>query len=222
MVNHTSSNLRHTLPVWQSRVLLGAGLAALAAAALGSGVYAFQSASASQEVYGIPTDALIKTTLAVAADIGVALGAAVTAFLFLSGRKGLKRQAWVAAAATALAFCIGTANLSGYFAWTRAQHGVDAVIEDPLYRVAVANAERAVDDPRFHLNGTDRRLLEAARTPDTAERDFGDVLRAIGLHILVLLFGSAYRLPTRKAAKSKRSTRRPAKGSTPKLVASNG
>ena len=212
MINNNTS-----LPELQSRILLGAGLAALAAAALGSAVYAFQSASTSQEFYGIPTDAVIKTTLAVAADIGVAFGAAVTAWLFWSGRKGLQRQAIVAIAATSLAFVLGVVNLSGYSAWTRQQHSVDSVLENPLYRVAVANAERAERDPRFYLSGSDRDLLEAGRDPQTAIRDAGDVFKAVGLHILVLVFGFAYRLPTRRKEVKRKAKKSRAIGK-PKLV----
>lgn len=213
------SHYRSALPVWQSRVLLASGLAALGAAALGSGVYAFQSASVSQEVSGIPTDAVIKTTLAVAADIGVALGAAVTAWLWWSGRKGLRRQAGWAIAATALAFSLGVSNLSGYSAWTRAQHAVDAAVANPLYAVAVANAERVARGELAYVTGADRRLLMSAQAPVTAEREFGDWLRAVGLHVLVLLFGFAYRLPANKAKAKK--AKRPRVKSAPKLVVSN-
>lgn len=211
------TNLKSTLPEWQSRVLLAAGLCALAAAALGSAVYAFQSASDSQAVYGIPTDAVIKTVLAVAADIGVALGAAVTAWLFFSGRKTYVRQAYVAAAATLLAFILGVVNLSGYSAWTRSQHAADAARANPLYELAVANADRAQADPRFYLSRTDRDLLEAGQTPDTATRDAGDVAKAIGLHVLVLLFGFAYRLPTRRKAAKRKVKKSRAQGQ-PKLA----
>lgn len=214
------TNLKSALPEIQSRVLLGAGLAALAAAALGSAVYAFQSASDSQQVYGIPTDAVIKTVLAVAADLGVALGAAVTAWLWWSGRKSYQRQAVWAIAATALAFSLGVSNLSGYSAWTRAQHSADAAQANPLYAVAVANAERAAADPRYFVSGSDRRLLAAAQTPDTAQRDFGDVMKAIGLHILVLLFGFSYRLPTRRKATKRKAKQSRAQGK-PKLVVNN-
>lgn len=214
------SHYQQTLPVWQSRVLLTAGLAALAAAALGSGAYAFQSASASQELWGIPTDAVIKTTLAVAADIGVALGSAVTVWLWRSGRKGFQKQAYVAAVATAWAFILGVGNLSGYSAWTREQHAVDAVLANPLYQVAAANAERAAADPaHFYVTGQDRRLLLAAQAPVTATRDFGDVSKAIGLHALVLVFGFAYRLPAAKKTPKKKAAR--VQKGKPKLVVSN-
>lgn len=211
------TNLKSALPEIQSRILLAAGLAALFAAGLGSAVYAFQSASASQEIYGIPTDALIKTVLAIAADIGVALGAAVTAWLWWSGRKTYQRQAVWAIGATALAFALGVTNLSGYSAWTRAQHAADAARANPLYTVAQANAERAAADPRYFVSGTDRRLLEAAQTPDTAQRDFGDVVKATGLHILVLLFGFAYRLPTRRKPAKRKAKQSRAQGK-PKLA----
>lgn len=212
------SQSRLTLPEWQSRALMGAGLAALAAAAFGSGVYAFQSASVSQLVYGIPTDAVIKTTLAVAADVGVALGAAVTAWLYWSNRKGLQRQAIWAAAATALAFTLGVSNLSGYYAWTRGQHAADAARASPLHDVAVANAERVARGEMAYLTGADRRLLEQAQAPSNAVRESGDVGKAIGLHILVLLFGFAYRLPAKRKAKVVRKRRAQGK---PKLVVSN-
>lgn len=213
------SQYRLTLPEWQSRTLMGAGLAALAAAAFGSGVYAFQSASDSQLVYGVPTDAVIKTTLAVAADVGVALGAAVTAWLVWSNRKGLQRQAIWAAAATALAFALGVSNLSGYYAWTRGQHAADAARSNPLYAVAVANAARVESGEAPYLLGDDRRILQAAQAPSNAVREGGDVGKAIGLHVLVLLFGFAYRLPAKRKQKVVRK-RRTQKGQ-PRLVVSN-
>lgn len=215
------TNLKSALPEIQSRILLTAGLCALGAAALGSAVYAFQSASDSQSFYGIPTDAVIKTTLAVAADVGVAFGAAVTAWLWWSGRKGLRRQAYVAMVATGLAFSLGVVNLSGYSAWTRQQHGRDAAMASPVYAVALANAERAERDSRFYLTGTDRRLLEAAQAPLTAERDAGDLGKAIGLHILVLVFGFAYRLPMKRKLPVKRKTKQSRAQGKPKLVVSN-
>lgn len=156
----------------------------------------------------------------VAADIGVAFGAAVTAWLWWSGRKGLRKQAYVAAAATSLAFVLGVVNLSGYSAWTRQQHAVDAVLANPLYQVAVANAERAEADPRYYLNRTDRELLSAAQAPQTAARDAGDIAKAVGLHILVLVFGFAYRLPTQRKQTKRKSKQTRAQGK-PQLVVNN-
>jgi hypothetical protein len=136
MTNHKLS-----LPVWQSRALLCAGLAALGAAALGSGVYAFQSASASQllrltQEIAIPTDAITKTVLSFSAELGVAFGAVVTAWLWRTGRKGLRLQAWLAMVMTAWALAISVGNLSGYFAWTRAQHVAETARASESYRVA--------------------------------------------------------------------------------------
>lgn len=215
----TQSKYQQTLPVWQSRILLAAGLAALTAAALGSGAYAFQTASASQEVWGIPTDAVIKTTLAVAADIGVAFGAAVTMWLWRSGRKGLRKQAYVAIAATAFAFILGVSNLSGYFAWTRQQHTIDAVHANPLYELAVANADAVREGRLPYLAGHDRRLLLEGQIATTAVRDSGDLGKAFGLHLLVLVFGFAYRLPAPRQQRRVRRARAPR--GEPRLVVNN-
>lgn len=218
------SKYQQILPTGQSRALLAAGLAALGAAALGSAVYAFQSASTSQELMGIPTDAVIKTTLAVVADFGVAFGAAVSLWLWRQDRQWSKRQAYVAIAATAWAFVMGVSNLSGYSAWTREQHGADAARHSPLYEVAVAHAEAArahADMPAsYFISSREQDLIEAATVPATAERTGGDVFKAIGLHALILMFGFAFRLPAKRsyrrrrktaAKKTTRSTRKPAK-----------
>jgi hypothetical protein len=210
MTNH---NL--TLPVFQSRALLGAGLAALAAAALGSGVYAFQSASASQEVWGIPTDAVTKTVLSFSAEIGVAFGAVVTAWLWRTGRKGLRLQAFLGAAMTIWALAISVGNLSGYFAWTRAQHEVEIVVASDAYRIA---SER--QNTGAYLSRNDEALLRRGEAPSDAERESGDVFKALGMHILILGFGAAYRLPAQQKRKRKRSNKSRAQGK-PKLVVNN-
>lgn len=190
----TKHNL--TLPVWQSRVLLAAGFAAFLAAELGAGVYAFQSASASQEVWGIPTDAALKTVLSVAAGLGVALGAAVAAWLWRTGRKGLRKQAYLAMVITAWALFVSVGNLSGYFGWTRAQREVEAVTTNPLYAVAAANAQAVVEGRAPYLTGADRRLLMDGQANADAQREAGDVSKALAVHLLILGFGTAYRLPT--------------------------
>ncbi len=210
MTNHNLS-----LPTWQSRALLGASLAALAAAELGAGVYAFQSASASQEVWGVPTDAALKTVLSVAAGLGVAFGAAVTAWLWRTGRKGLRRQAWLAMVMTAWALAISTGNLAGYFAWTRAQHAAETVRASETYQVA---RERQAE--RAYLTRADEAVLRRGEAPADAEREPGDLGKAFGVHLLILGFGAAYRLPA--PAKRKRGKAKPARAQgKPKLVVAN-
>lgn len=184
----TKHNL--SLPVWQSRVLLGAGLAALAAAELGSGVYAYQSASASQVFYGIPTDATLKTVLSVTAGLGVAFGAAVTAWLWRTGRKGLRKQAYLAAVMTVWALAISVGNLSGYFAWTRAQHAAEVVRLTDSYKVALERTQAGA-----YVSAEDRRLVLRGEAPADAEREVGDLSKAFAVHLLILGFSGAYRLP---------------------------
>ncbi|MGE0533134.1 MAG: hypothetical protein AB7P35_17635 [Hyphomonadaceae bacterium] len=209
-----TNKINLSLPVWQSRVLLGAGLAALAAAELGAGVYAFQSASASQEVWGLPVDAALKTVLSVAAGLGVAFGAAVTAWLWRTGRKGLRRQAWLAMAMTVWALAISVGNLSGYFAWTRAQHAAETVRESTAYRVALERISSGA-----YVPDDDRRLVRRGEAPADAEREFGDVGKAFGVHILILGFGAAFRLPA--PAKRKRQTKQIRAKGKPRLAVSN-
>lgn len=196
------SNHNLTLPTWQSRALLGSALAALAAAEIGAGVYAFQSASSEQVFYGIPTDAVLKTVLSVAAGLGVAFGAAVTAWLWRTGRKGLRRQAWLAMFMTAWALTISVGNLSGYFAWTRAQAAAEAVRETESYRQALARERAGV-----YVSDDDRRTIRRGEAPVDAERELGDLSKAFGVHLLILGFGAAYRLPApvKKRRKSKQS-----------------
>ena len=201
------SRLNLSLPTWQSRLLLLAALAALGAAELGAGVYAYQSASASQEVWGVPTDAALKTVLSVAAGLGVAFGAVVTAWLWRTGRRGLRRQAWLAAVMTAWALLISTSNLAGYFAWTRAQHSAEAVRASEPYRIALNRIAAG-----GYVPDQDYRLVRRGQSPADAERELGDVGKALGVHLLILGFGAAYRLPAppkRKRASSKRAQGKP-------------
>lgn len=206
MNNHNLS-----LPTWQSRALLLAGLAALAAAELGSGVYAFQSASGAQQVWGIPTDAVLKTAMSVTAGLGVAFGMVVTAWLWRTGRKGLRKQAWLAMAVTAVALAISVSNLSGYFAWTREQHAAEAVRAQESFRIA---AERR--DAGAYLSRSDEALLRRGQAPTDAERESGDLGKALGVHLLVLGFGAAYRLPV--PAKRKRKAKQTRAQGKPRLV----
>lgn len=203
-----TNKINLSLPIWQSRVLLGAGLAALTAAELGAGLYAFQSASASQEVWGVPTDAVLKTVLSVAAGLGVAFGAAVTAWLWRTGRKGLRRQAWLAMAMTAWALLISVGNLSGYFGWTRAQAVAEAVRASEPYRIALDRVRSGA-----YVTSEDLRLVRRGEAPSDAERELGDVGKAFGVHLLILGFGAAYRLPaqtkTRRKAKQSRAQGKP-------------
>jgi hypothetical protein len=204
-----------SLPLWQSRALMCAGLAALAASELGAGAYAFQSASASQEVMGVPTDAALKTVLSVAAGLGVAFGAVVTAWLWRTGRKGMRRQAWLAAVMTAWALTISVGNLSGYFAWTRAQHVAETVRASEPYRIALDRIEHG-----GYVPDDDYRTVRQGQPPSDAERETGDVGKALGVHLLILGFGAAYRLPApaRRKRKAKQQVRAQGK---PKLAVSN-
>lgn len=194
----SQSNL--SLPVWQSRALLVAALAALAAAALGSGVYAFQTASASQEVWGIPSDALLKTVLSCSAELGVAFGAVVTAWLWRTGRRGLRKQAYLAGAMTAVAVLVAAGNLAGYTAWTRAVRVAEVARSSDEYRIAARRR-----DANQYLSGADEAILRRARAPADAEREAGDWGRAFAVHICILGFGAAFRLPA--AAKRKRKAK---------------
>lgn len=206
MTNHNLS-----LPVWQSRALLCASLAALAAAALGSGVYAFQSASASQEFYGISTDAITKTVLSFSAEIGVAFGAVVTAWLWRTGRKGLRKQAYLAAIMTAWALMISVGNLAGYFAWTRGHRAAEVVQQSEAYQIA---ADRRATNA--YLSNNDEAVLRRGEAPADAERELGDIMKALGMHILILGFGAAYRLPA--PAKRRRKSKQSRAQGKPKLA----
>lgn len=209
-----------TIPSRQSAALLLASLAATAAAATACAIYAVQSASPSQAILGIPTDAALKTVMAVVADLGVCFGAIVAAWLWRTGRKGLRKQAIFAMVMTAFATAAAVGNLGGYFAWTNGQHVADVTKASPLYPVALEHARLEAAHPGVgYLSSRDRDMLEKAQVPDTAHRTDGDTLKALGIHLLILGFGAAYRLPApRKARKAKVTKRSAAK---PKLVVSN-
>lgn len=211
------SQPKHVQPRWQSALLLSAALLTTAAACTGGVIYAVQTASPSQSLYGIPTDVVIKTALAVTADIGVAFGAIVTAWLWRTGRKGLRKQAILAGVMTALAVVIAVSNLSGYNAWIRNQVQVEAVRSNPLYELATENAERAAAG-QVYLSSADRRMLEAGQTNTTAVRNGGDVVKAFGIHLLILGFGAAFQLPVKA---QRRKARRPRRAAKPRLVVSN-
>lgn len=207
MTNH---NL--TLPTWQSRALLFSALAALAAAEIGAGVYAFQSASSEQVFYGIPTDAVLKTVISVVAGLGVAFGAAVAAWLWRTGRKGLRRQAWLAIAMTAWALTISVGNLSGYFSWTRAQAAAEAVRSTEVYEIAQQRVRSGA-----YVSDADLRTVRRGEPPADAERELGDLSKALGVHILILGFGAAYRLPA-PAKKRRSKAKKPTRAGQPKLA----
>lgn len=211
----TKHNL--SLPTWQSRALLASGLLALAAAELGSGVYAFQSASSAQQFYGIPTDAVLKTVLSVAAGLGVAFGAAVTAWLWRTGRKGLRRQAYLAIAMTVWALVISVGNLAGYFSWTRSQHAAEIVRMSEPYRIALERVNSGA-----YVPDEDRSLIRRGEPPADAEREFGDIGKAFGVHILILGFGAAYRLPEPQKRKRKQPTKQTRAKGKPQLAVNNG
>jgi|GEM_PF-6854603 len=201
-----------TPPAWQSQVLLAGALAALAAAELGAVAYAFQSASMSQvlDLGGmmVPTDVVLKTAMSIAAGLCVALGPVIAAHLWRSGRKGLRRQAYLAIAAALVGLCVSTSNLSGYFAWTRSQREVETIRANPLYAVAAANAAKVVSGEISYLIGADRELLAAGQGLSAADRNGGDVGRALFILVLISGMGSAYRLPTRP----KKVVKRPRRG----------
>lgn len=205
-------------PQWQATLLFWGAMLTTAAAGLGGVIYAEQSASPSQTVYGIPTDVALKTAMAVTADLGVALGAIVTAWLWRTGRKGLRKQAILAGVMTAWALMIATGNLSGYFAWVRNQTQVEAVRANPLYALAQADAERAARG-EIWLSSADRHMLEQGQTLSTATRDGGDVSKALAVHLLILGFAAAYRLPAPRKQEKVRRTRRTV--GTPRLKVVN-
>lgn len=205
-------------PQWQSALLLGAALLTTAAAGLGGVIYAEQTASPSQSFYGIQTDVALKTAMAVSADLGVAFGAIVTAWLWRTGRKGLRKQAILAGVMTAWALLISTGNLSGYFAWVRNQTQVEAVRANPLYALAQADAERAARG-QIWLSSADRRILEQGQTLATATREGGDVSKALAVHLLILGFGAAFRLPVPRKYRKAKAVRRAA--GKPRLIVSN-
>lgn len=201
----------------ESKLLVLGGFIALSAAEFAGGVYAWQTASAAQTLtllgVAIPTDAVLKTVLNGAAGLCLLFGPAIAWHKLRAGRKnqGMKREAIIAVAASLTGLCIATGNLSGYFAHTRGQAEAGEAAANPLYAVAASHAALAASDVRYsaYLSSADRALLAAA-TPK-AERDVGDVGKALGLLLLIAAMGSAYRLPEKPAAArrgGRRSTRR--------------
>lgn len=195
-------------PTWQSRCLLAAALLALAAVEIGAAAYAFQSASRAQilTVGGvvIHTDVALKTAMSIAAGLALALGPVIAIHKWRTGRKGARREAVLAGVACLVGLVVSTSNLSGYFAWTRGQLAVEQARTNPLYRVAAANAEAVVQGRAAYITGADRRILAAGLGQATAVRDGGDVMRALGILLLVSGMATAYRLPGEPRAPAKR------------------
>ncbi len=194
-------------PVLQSRVLLVAGLVGLAAALTGEATYAWQSATASQALLlgdvTVPVDAVIKTAISLAAGASVAFGAIVAAHLWRTGRKGLRKQAYLAITMTLVALLVSVGNLSGYFAWTRGQHSAEVARASESYRVA---DERR--DANAYLSNADEAILRRAEAPADAERELGDTGKALFAHLLIAGMFAAYRLPNKQQSK-RRGKRRP-------------
>lgn len=211
-----TNTLRFLAPARESAALFVASLAALCAAEIGAGVYAAQSAASAQALWGIPTDAILKTALSVTAGLGVAFGAPVTAWLFRTGRKGLRGQAWLAALMTALALVISASNLSGYFAWTRGQAEAEAVQASMAYRTAARLQARREAGEAVYIRREDEAVLRSGEPPADAERELGDIVKAFGVHLLILGFG-AYRLPAQRKAPARK--RKPAAKGKPNLRA---
>lgn len=190
----------HTPPAWQSKALLAGALAALLAVELAAAAYAYQSASRAQVLalgggVEIATDVVLKTAMSIAAGLALALGPSVAWHLWRGKRVGLRRQAYLAIAASIAGLVIATTNLSGYSAWTRQQRTVEAVTTNPLYALAVDNAAKVRSGELAYLSGADRTLLREGQALTTAQRDFGDVARAVLILLLVSGMATAYRLP---------------------------
>lgn len=199
MQKHTTTQA----PVWQSRALLTGALLAAGAAGVGSAVYAFQSASLAQVFYGVPTDAVLRTMTAVAADLSVVFGPVVTVHLWRTGRRGLRRQSYLAAAVALIGLLISVGNFSGYLAWTRGQRVAEAAQGSVLYAAAVDHIRSG-----GYVSPEDRNAVTAALAPAGAERQLGDVAKALLVLAGSAGMASAYRLPL--APKRRRSSKRPA------------
>jgi len=217
-----SKSYTPTPPRWQSLVLIGGALTALAAVELSCATYAWQTASTAQTLelggLAVPSDVALKTAQSVAAGLCVALGPAVALHLWRSGRVALRRQAWLGVAAALVGLVVSTSNLSGYYAWTRQQHAAEAAAASPLYAVAQAAAARALAEDGY-LAHADRVVLERAQTPATAARSGGDVARALLILTLVSGMSAAYRLPGKAKAQPKRRARVRAQGNVTPLNA---
>lgn len=189
-----------TAPVWQSRALIVLAILATIAVEFATAAYNYQSASRSQLLdtglgFTIQTDVLLKTLMSVAAGASVVIGSVVMAHHWRKrNMKGRMGQAIVAIIVTVFGFVVSVSNLSGYFAWVRDQRAVEVVRENPLYRAAAANAERVARGELPYLSGDDRRILREAQQLTTAEREPGDVFRAIFILGLVAGMATGYRL----------------------------
>lgn len=205
-------SLTTTLPRRESKVLLATGLAILAAASFGEAVYAFQTAAQAQAFtllgVTVPTDALLKTVVAVGAGIYGALGVPVSIALLQRGGAKYEHQARVGLALAAAAILISIGNLSGYFAHTRTQAVAEMTETSATYRQAAAKMARGERLYRSELEAMER----AERTP-TPERNIGDVFKAALVYVLIVTCGAAYRLPAERGGKrrTKRQATQPVK-----------
>ena len=151
----------------------------------------------------IPTDAILKTIVAVGAGIYGALGVPVSIALLQREGKTAKyrRQAQVGLALALCAILISIGNLSGYFAHTRAQATAEFTTQSPIYLQAIAKQERGEQLYRY-----ERDAIENAQRTATPKRNLGDILKAALIYVLIVVAGPSYRLPVHTNNGKRRNT----------------
>lgn len=216
-----TNQLKLRCPAWQSGVLLGTALTALAFCEYASGFYAWKNASLDQVLvlwgFSIPLDAVIKTGLSIVAGITCTLGFPVAMHLWRTGRKGLQRQAKLAFAVSGVAAVLTMSNLSGYYAWTRDTAEALKFQTTLEYRTAaddyaadaqVLRSNGSLGQDRYDQHKADLATLQRGEVKATAERHLGDVGRASVILALIIGAASAFRLPGTAARKAVRRTKK--------------
>jgi hypothetical protein len=195
--------------VW-AMIIAGAGLAFLGVIETASAVYAFNTGDRSILILGLPLDALLKTAASLLAAI-VAFGGAIVA----SAKRGKGKT--LAYAVTFLCFAWTAANFSGFTAWARQSSEAASYRETVEYKDATATlaALHGSSDLNSTQYASKQDALEVTKrgeAPVTAERNFGDLVRAFAAIALVWGMASAFRLP----APAEKSQRRSAASQTAK------
>lgn len=189
---------RSDAQVW-SMIIAGAGLAFLAVIETASAVYAFRTGDKSIMILGLPLDAMLKTAASLVVAIA-AFGGAIIA----QSKRGKGRL--LAYAVTALCFGWTAVNFSGFTAYARQASDAAQIKESVLYKQALETVKIGGDGyADYDARKEAQAVIQSGEPPVTAERQFGDLLRAVVAIALVWGMAAAFRVPTPAAPSQKRS-----------------
>jgi hypothetical protein len=181
-------------PIAYSRTLVAAGFAGFVVAEFASASFAFSQSARSVVALGVPVDVAVNVGLSCLAAIICACGPAVAAHLWRLGRVRARKQAQLAVLVVAIAALYSAGNLSGYFAWTRAEKVAIEIKASAVYADALATlADRnAAWEDRKEARAT----IEEAEDRMRPTRNGSECARGLAVHLLLIAMTAAFRVPS--------------------------